>query len=714
MPRKRRTPLLASAPVATAFRIGVPIDASSWSDVEAASSGSAPLRKFAIVAYTGGAMTLWGWRYPVVIDLAGLSVSAKSRPVLMDHSSSLIVGHTTQVAVASGEITLEGVVSGTGDAAKQVVESSRNGFPWQASIGASARRWEEVKAGDKVVVNGREHVGPLYVIRASDLKEVSFVALGADDNTSAAVAAGARRTQEIAMNFEQWLAARGFALASLNDTQRTTLQAAYDAEHASDDDGDAATITAAASGAVAAGGTGPSPTPALQAEIDRNRAAVAADMERIAGIRQVAADHPTIAAQAIRDGWTRDRTELQVLRASRPAASGPYAGSGAPAPSRAVLEAGIALSMGAVRGVREDTIAASVGLQNAEGARSLRMHRMGLRDLCAAAARLDGLDVPSMWGDGEATIRAGFSSSSLPTILGNTLGRELLRVYGGLQVAALQVARRGSVSDFKQVTRTRMLANGRWERVGRGGELSHGQFSDQNFPIQADTSGEVAVIDRKSFIDDDLGAFASLPMHWAMAAAGSIDHEFFTLLLASQGTFFAAGNNNYLTGAGTAFSIDSVSDVRAAFRKIKVAPKIGAVEGKSRFLNINPSIFLLPPELEADGDILVSSAQVMTDGNASAKKLPVDNPHRGKYSVAVAPHLSDAAYAGFSTKAWYMFAPPEMYPAAEVAFLNGRGEPTIEQVTPPPGTLGFAWNAYIDFGVAMLDPRAAIKAKGEA
>jgi len=713
MPRKRRTPLLASAPVATAFRIGVPIESSSWSDVEAASSGSAPLRKFAIVAYTGGAMTLWGWRYPVVIDLAGLAVSAKSRPVLMNHDSSLIVGHTTQVAVASGEITLEGVVSGTGDAAQQVVATSRNGFPWQASIGASARRWEEVKAGDKVVVNGREHVGPLYVIRASDLKEVSFVALGADDNTSAAVAAGARRTQEIAMNFEQWLAAKGFALASLTDTQRTALQAAYDAEQASDDDGGAAPITAAASDAVAAGGTDPNQTPALQ-EIQRNRAAVAADMDRIAGIRQVAADHPTIAAQAIRDGWTRDRTELQVLRASRPTASGPYAGSGAPAPSRELLEAGIALSIGSIRGVREDSIVASVGAQNAEGARSLRMHRMGLRDLCAAAARLDGIDVPSMWGDGEATIRAGFTSSSLATILGNTLGRELLRVYGGLAVAALQVARRGSVSDFKAVSRTRMLANGRWERVGRGGDLQHGMFSDQNFTIQADTSGEVAVIDRKSFIDDDLGAFAELPTHWAMAAAASIDHEFFTLLLAAQGTFFQAGNGNYVTGAGTAFGVDSVSDVRALFRKIKAAPKIGAVDGKSRFININPSIFLLPPELEADGDILVGSAQVMTDGNASAKKLPVDNPHRGKYTVAVAPHLSDAAYTGFSTKAWYMFAPPELYPAAEVAFLNGRDAPTIEQVTPPPGVLGFAWNAYIDFGVAMLDPRAAIKAKGEA
>ena len=45
------------------------------------------LKRFAMSAYTGGAMTLRGWRNPTVIDLAGLTWSSKPRPILKDHLS---------------------------------------------------------------------------------------------------------------------------------------------------------------------------------------------------------------------------------------------------------------------------------------------------------------------------------------------------------------------------------------------------------------------------------------------------------------------------------------------------------------------------------------------------------------------------------------------------------------------------------------------------
>ena len=51
-----------------------------WSDVQAESKdtdGDAPpkkLRRFSMVAYTGGPMRIAGWRYPVVVDLAGPAI----------------------------------------------------------------------------------------------------------------------------------------------------------------------------------------------------------------------------------------------------------------------------------------------------------------------------------------------------------------------------------------------------------------------------------------------------------------------------------------------------------------------------------------------------------------------------------------------------------------------------------------------------------------
>ena len=71
--------------------------------------------------------------------------------------------------------------------------SSKNGFPWQASIGASVEEFEFVKEHQKVMVNGKEHMGPLNVARKATLGEISFVDLGADGQTQATIAAHANR-----------------------------------------------------------------------------------------------------------------------------------------------------------------------------------------------------------------------------------------------------------------------------------------------------------------------------------------------------------------------------------------------------------------------------------------------------------------------------------------------------------------------------------------
>jgi hypothetical protein len=61
---------------------------------------------------------------------------------------------------------------------------------WQASIGASVREAEFVGEGKRVTVNGREFAGPVNVAQRASLQEVRFVGNGADDTTSASIAAG--------------------------------------------------------------------------------------------------------------------------------------------------------------------------------------------------------------------------------------------------------------------------------------------------------------------------------------------------------------------------------------------------------------------------------------------------------------------------------------------------------------------------------------------
>jgi hypothetical protein len=123
---------------------------------------------------------------------------------------------------------------------------------------------------------------------------------------------------------------------------------------------------------------------------------------------------------------------------------------------------------------------------------------------------------------------------------------------------------------------------------------------------------------------------------------------------------------------------------------------------------------VVPVELETDAELLMGSAQLMIDASGTKTKIPVDNPHRNKYRVISAPHLSDTYFSGASGKAWYLFANPSVISAFEIVFLNGRRTPVIERVEAPPNNLGMGFRGYLDVGVKEQDPRGAVKVKGEA
>lgn len=124
-------------------------------DAPAVAGTPASLPRFHMVAYTGGQMRVAAWRYPVVVDLAGLTIPSQSRPIRFGHDASSGVGHTDAIRVENGQLVAMGVVSRDTAAAREIVVSSKNGFPWQASIGASVDEFEFVKENQKVLVNGR-------------------------------------------------------------------------------------------------------------------------------------------------------------------------------------------------------------------------------------------------------------------------------------------------------------------------------------------------------------------------------------------------------------------------------------------------------------------------------------------------------------------------------------------------------------------------------
>jgi hypothetical protein len=172
--------------------------------LQAAEGESAPAgKRFRIVAYTGAPIRQ-GWsREPVVIDMAGMQLPA-TVPVVLGHDYTLgsILGQGRPF-IEAGQLIVEGEILAQNPNADQVAALAAAGYQFQASVGADVRRHQKIDADGVTQVNGAAHVGPVRVVKASALREVSFVTLGADAATSVAIAAEADEEFSMADNANQ-------------------------------------------------------------------------------------------------------------------------------------------------------------------------------------------------------------------------------------------------------------------------------------------------------------------------------------------------------------------------------------------------------------------------------------------------------------------------------------------------------------------------------
>jgi len=646
----------------------------------AGDDANSSLPRFEMVAYTGQPMRIAGWRYPLVVDLSGMSVPSQSRPIRFAHDALSGVGHTDSIRVEAGQLVASGVISRDTPAAREVVASSKNGFPWQASIGASAEEVEFIKSESDAIVNGQSVSGPVNIVRRSTLGEISFVDLGADGATSASVSAS-HSSLEGEPNVADESQVLESEIEALDDPPTPELD----------------TVIASA----------PVETnivePTAGDSVLSIRAAAAAEVERIAQVRRICNGcHDGIEAQSIREGWTAQRTELEVLRNDRPSTPAIHAADHSV--SGNVLEAACMMT------AKLEDLDSLYEEKTLDAAARKFRGGIGLQELILEAAWANGYTGRNFRNSREAmqaafggSIEAGWSGIDIGGILSNVANKFLLDGFFSVERTWRNISATRNVSDFKTVTSYRLVGKDQYERVAPGGELKHGTLGEERYSNKADTYGLMLSVDRTDIINDDLGAITAVPRKLGRGSGLKINDVFWTTFLANS-DFFKTANSNYLTGASTALTIDGLTDAEVAF--------MDQVDGDGKPLGIMPAMMLVPTALSAVGSQLFKSLE-LRDTTANTK-YPVTNPHQGKFRVEVSRYLNNAAYTGNSSKAWYLLAEPSDLPVIEVAFLNGQESPTIETADADFNVLGVQMRGYHDFGVALQDPRGGVKAKGEA
>lgn len=687
----------------------------------AASGGGPPKRPtFAIHAYTGAPIKVDAYPIPAIVDLTGLKAASQEIPILRDHDTSRIVGQTDSVKIDATGVHLTGSITGDDADAQKVTTHAKNGFKWQASIGAAPQRTEYLKPGDKTTVNGREIAGPMVIVRAALLRETSFCALGADGQTSASVAAShpsGTLKGDHTVNFEQWLQASGFDAAALSETQTTALKAAFAASQAP-----APAPTPAPA---------PAPTPAAPVQasaaspastLDQILAEQAAEEKRVSDITRIVkaaidarptlyAEYGRMAKAAIEAKSTVQEFELAVLRVR--ANVGPNViVRGDTKASGKVIEAAVANSSG-LRDIEKHYDARTLELAHDQFPRGL-----GLRGLLMLAARENGYtgydssDLRAVFAaafGAPGMIRAeGFSTVGLTTILSNVANKYLAQGFNAVEAGWRQIAKVRPVNDLKSITSATLTGGMIFEKVGAGGELKHATVGETTYSNKADTYGKMFALTREHIINDDLGAFNEIPSRIGRGGALALNQVFWTAFLASRDTFWASGHANVISGTTSgSTSVLSAEGLQTATVKFRQQ-----TDPDGQPLGITPRILLVPPELEYTAWTLINSTNVNTGGSSTVAQVPNANVWSSKYLIVPSTYLSNSSYTGYSTTQWFLLADPADLPTIEVAFLNGRDMPVIESADADFGSLGVQFRGYFDFGCTKQEFRASVRAAG--
>jgi hypothetical protein len=475
--------------------------------LQAADGESAPgPKKFRIVAYTGAPIRQ-GWsREPVVIDLAGMSLPS-TIPIVIGHDYALgsILGQGVP-SVQGGQLIVEGEILADSENARQVLALAEKGYQWQASVGADVGRHLKFGEDQATTANGQSHVGPVRIVRASTLRETSFVTLGADRSTAVSIAA-----EEVAEESSM-----------AHDASETPIEEPVVA----------AAVEAPASVAVEA--------PKVEAgSSDELKAQIEALTQKVSNMEKLTA--------------TRDE---------RPAAPAVHV-SKAPENQAAVIEASFALQGGLPQ------IEKHYDAKTLEAAAKVQ-RSTSLGEVLVAAAEANGYDGPRRLTAStlRPIMQAAWATHSISGILSSTVNKFLLAGFNGVESSWRSVSSVRSVSDFKTMTSYRLNGGMKFEKVANGGELKNAAASDESRTISADTYGIMTSVTRTDLINDDLGALTAVPQRIGRGGALALNDAFWTEFQANHGSWYTSGRGNLESTAG-ALSLANLKKLATKFRKLK-------------------------------------------------------------------------------------------------------------------------------------------------
>ncbi len=298
-------------------------------------------------------------------------------------------------------------------------------------------------------------------------------------------------------------------------------------------------------------------------------------------------------------------------------------------------------------------------------------------------------------------------SAAFPVIIDNAINKAYVEGHRTAPVTFDKWTKRGTLNDFK-IHDNNYLSGpaGELEEVPESGELKHDTWKDEKRPTRKlKTYGKQFTMSRQAFINDDVGLIVQMPAKYAASARKTINKKCYKVLIDNPAIYdgaklFDAKHKNILA-KGTGITREAMQGMIMALSN--------QVDEFGEVCIIRPSVIIVPSGYQFDMYTLFYSPTIHTSDNTQA----VNPLYRYRESIDVVEDPTiNILCGGFGNQMpWWLLGAKEDTDFIEVDYLNGQDIPNIRR-SEVPGTLGFVWDIYMDWGITAMDYRGAIMNPG--
>lgn len=364
-----------------------------------------------------------------------------------------------------------------------------------------------------------------------------------------------------------------------------------------------------------------------------------------------------------------------------------------------------------VRGAVEEALVARAGAR-LPGAKFEPTERargyvnLSMLDMLAEYARASGEKIgrhvrgAALW-DQLVQMRA-LSTSDFPLILANAGNKLMVKAYELAAPTYTLIGAKRQFNDFKPHSFIRQGDFPALLQKGEKGEFQMGAMSEAQNQISLATYGRAVGISRRIIVNDDMGAFANVPLMAGRRVADFNNATFWAMLAQNSGAgptifeknmptgrpLFHTVDHGNLASSGTTIDVANVGIGRAAMMKQT------SIDGM--LINVDPKYLVVSPDrFTLAEQFCAVNIVATTDANA--------NPFKGR--------LTPVGDANLTGNAWHLFADPAVLETLVYGFLDGAEGPQLRTQE------GFKVDGvellvYEDFAVGAVDYRGAYRNPG--